>query len=141
MRLDHANGILVPKGIRELVPTLRENSVCWYDRNWMRNHINILSLEEFLQLLALYSLNLNQSNFHWLNHLFAFSLIHQWKNIFTVKSVNFHWFISEKYFSLSNQSIFTEIISGIWLIYSNLFLAIWICQISLIISRFWLIQI
>ena len=25
-----------------------------------------------------------------------------------------------------NQSIFTEIISGIWLIYSNLFLAIWI---------------
>ena len=29
-----------------------------------------------------YSLNLNQSNFHWLNQLFAFSLIHQWKNIF-----------------------------------------------------------
>ena len=47
----------------------------------------------------------------------------------------------KKYFSLLNQSIFTEIISEVWLIYSNLFLAIWISQISLIISRFWLIQI
>ena len=66
---------------------------------------------------------------------------HKWiwiSQISTVKSVNFHWFISEKkYFSLSNQSIFTEIISEIWLIYSNLFLAILISQISLIISRFW----
>ena len=75
--------------------------------------------------LVIYTLNLNQSNFHWLNQWFAFSLIHQWK----------------KYFSLPNQSIFTEIISEIWLIYSNLVLAIWISQISLIISRFWLIQI
>ena len=47
----------------------------------------------------------------------------------------------QKYFSLSNQLIYTEVISEIWLIYSNLFLAIWISQISLIISRFWLIQI
>ena len=54
--------------------------------------------------------------------------------IFTDSSVN-------KYFSLPNQSIFTEIISKIWLIYSNLFLATWISQISLIISRFLLIQI
>ena len=45
----------------------------------------------------------------------------------------------KKYFSLLNQLIFTEILSEIWLIYSNLFLAIWISQISLIISRFWLI--
>ena len=37
--------------------------------------------------------------------------------------------------------ISTKVISEIWLIYSNLFLAIWISQISLIISRFWLIQI
>ena len=77
------------------------------------------------QALSIPSLIGNQLNFHWLNQLFAFSLIHQWK----------------KYFLLSNQSIFTEIISEIWLIYSNLFLAIWVSQISLIISRFWLIQI
>ena len=61
-----------------------------------------------------------------------FSLLNQL--IFTGSSV-------EKYFSLSNQSIITVIISEIWLIYSNLLLAIWISQISLIISRFWLIQI
>ena len=57
------------------------------------------------------------------------------------KKSNFDWFNQWFAFSLSNQSIFTEIISEIWLIYSNLFLAIWISQISLIISRFWLIQI
>ena len=79
-----------------------------------------------------YSLNPNQSNFHWLNQWFAFSLIHQWKNIFTDKSVNFHW---------PNQLIFVEVISEIWLIDSNLFLAIWISQILLIISWFWLISI
>ena len=62
-----------------------------------------------------------------------FSLLNQWK-IWLI----WQWKI---FFSLSNQSIFTEIISEIWLIYSNLFLAIWISQISLIISRFWLIQI
>ena len=38
-----------------------------------------------------HSLNLNQSNFHWLNQWFAFSLIHQWK----------------LYFSLLSQLIFT----------------------------------
>ena len=70
------------------------------------------------------SLNLNKSNFHWLNQWFAFSLIYQ----------------RNKYFSLLNQLIFTEVISEIWLIHSNLFLAIWISEISLIISRFWLIQ-
>ena len=63
-----------------------------------------------------------------------FSLIESVICLFTDSSV-------KKYFSLSNQSIFTEIISEIWLIYSNLFLAIWINQISLVISRFWLIQI
>ena len=63
-----------------------------------------------------------------------FSLIESVVCPFTGSSV-------KKYFSLLNQSIFTEIISEIWLIYSNLFLAIWISQISLIISRFWLIQI
>ena len=41
----------------------------------------------------------------------------------------------EKYFSLLNQLIFTEVISEIWLIRSHLFLAIWISQISLIISE------
>ena len=44
-------------------------------------------------------------------------------------------------FSLLNQLIFTEAISRILLIYSNLFLAIWISQISLMISRVWLIDI
>ena len=39
------------------------------------------------------------------------------------------------------QLIFTEVINEIRLIPSNLFLDIWISQISLIISRFWLIQI
>ena len=63
-----------------------------------------------------------------------FSLIKSVIYLFTDSSV-------KKYFSLSNQSVFTEIISEIWLIYSNLFLAIWISQISLIISRFLLIQI
>ena len=58
-----------------------------------------------------------------------FSLIESVICLFTDSSV-------KKYFSLSNQSIFSEIISEIWLIYSNLFLAIWISQISLIISRF-----
>ena len=49
----------------------------------------------------------------------------------------------KKYFPLLNQLIFPEIINEIWLIYSNLFLAIWISQISLIIvlllwqSRTW----
>ena len=47
----------------------------------------------------------------------------------------------KKYISLLNQLIFTEAISGIWLISSSLFLAIWISQISLITSRFWLIHI
>ena len=63
-----------------------------------------------------------------------FSLIESVICLFTDSS-------EKKYFSLLNQSIFTEIISEIWLIHSNLFLAIWISQISLIISRFWLIQI
>ena len=91
----------------------------------IQNNFDILRSGYFISIIATrvfknkitiisYSLNLNQPNFHWSN---------QWK----------------KYFSLSNQSIFTEIISEIWLIYSNLFLAIWISQISLIISRFWLI--
>ena len=44
-------------------------------------------------------------------------------------------------FSLLNQLLFTEVISKIWLIHSNLFVAILIGQISLIISRFWLIQV
>ena len=61
--------------------------------------------------------------FLWLNQL-----------IFTDSSV-------EKYFSRLNQIIFIGVISEIWLILSNLFLAIWISQISLIISRFWLIQV
>ena len=47
----------------------------------------------------------------------------------------------EKIFSQLNKLIFTEVISEIWLIPSNLFLAIWISQISLIISRFSLIHI
>ena len=63
-----------------------------------------------------------------------FSLIESVICLFTDSSV-------KKYFSLSNKSIFTEIISAIWLIYSNLLLAIWISQILLIISRFWLILI
>ena len=63
-----------------------------------------------------------------------FSLIESVICLFTDSSV-------KKYFSLLNQLIFTEIISEIWLIYSNPFLAILISQISLIISRFWLIQI
>ena len=48
-----------------------------------------------------------------------FSLIEAVICLFTDSSV-------KKYFSLSIQSIFTEIISAIWLIYSYLFLAIWI---------------
>ena len=63
-----------------------------------------------------------------------FSLIESVICLFTGSSVN-------KYFSLLNQLIFTERISEIWLIYSNLFLVIWISQISLIVSRFWLIHI
>ena len=83
-----------------------------------------ISFEQFLHV-SVRSLNLNQSNFHWLNQWFAFSLNHQWK----------------QYFPLLNQFIFTEVISEIWLFRSNLFLAIWISQISLIISRFLLIHI
>ena len=80
---------------------------------------------------------------HWLFSLYGllsksesvkFSLIESVICLFTNSSV-------KKYFSLLNQSIYTEIISEIWLIYSNLFLAICISQILLIISRFWLIQI
>ena len=79
----------------------------------------------YLRVISTFK-NLNQSNFHSLNQWFALSLIHQCTRYmyFTVKSVNFHLFVSE-----------------IWLIYSNLFLAIWISQISLITSRFFLIQI
>ena len=48
---------------------------------------------------SFYSLNLNQSNFQWLNQWFSFSLLNQLiftdssvkKIFFTVKSVNFHW--------------------------------------------------
>ena len=88
----------------------------------LTNHFLIFSP---LICKKVYSLNLNQSNFHWLNQRFAFSLNHQWK----------------QYFPLLNQLLFPEVISEIWLIRSNLFLAIRISQISLIISRFWLIHI
>ena len=100
-----------------------ENSVTVHDfivniikilLHWEKNAIES---KAFLSK-SMHSSNLNQSNFHWLNQWFSFSLIHQWKDFF-----------------------FNEIISEIWLIYSNLFLAIWISQISLIISIFWLIQI
>ena len=127
--------------------------------NWLSDVVIV-----FRKYFYGYSLNLNQSNFHWLN---------QWKKYFSPSNqsifteivseiwliysklflaisisqfsliISRFWLIHQwkKYFSLSNQSIFTEIISEIWLIYSNLFLAIWISQISLIISRFRLIQI
>ena len=81
------------------------------------------------------SLNPNQSNLYWLNQWFAFSLIRQWKKYFSL--VN-QW---KQYYALLKQLIFTAIISEICLNHSNLFLAIWIGQISLIISRFLLIQI
>ena len=81
-----------------------------------------------------YSLNLNEIC------IFTDSSVK--KIFFTVKLVNFNWLNQwKKYFSLLNQFIFTKVISEIWLIYSNLFLAIWNSQISLIISIFWLIQI
>ena len=51
------------------------------------------------------------------------------------------WINEKKCFSLLNQLISTDVISENWLIYSKLFLAIWISQISLINSRFWLIEI
>ena len=38
--------------------------------------------KSIFKIIYLYSLNLNQSNFHWLNQWFSFSLIHHWKNIF-----------------------------------------------------------
>ena len=77
-----------------------------------------------------------------MNQWFAFSLVRQWEQYFSLlnQSIFIDW-ISEKYFLLLNQLIFTEVISQIWLIHSNLFLAIWIGQISLIISRFLMIQI
>ena len=102
---------------------LRENEKI-FTRRWTHSI--------FLLFLSLYSLNLNQSNFHWLNQWFALSLIQYWKQyfsllnqfIFAIGSVTFHWVINE-----------------IWLLHSNLFLDIWIGQIAMIISRFWLIQI
>ena len=72
----------------------------------------------------------------------TFNCINIEKIFFTVKLINSHWSNQlEKYISLLNQLIFTESISEIWLINSNLFLAIWISQISLLISRSWLIHI
>ena len=89
-----------------------------------------------------HSLNMNQSNFHWLNQWCDFLLNHRLKKYFSLlNQLIFTEVISEKIFLLLNQLIFTELISEIWLLHSNLFLAIWISQISLIISRFWLIQI
>ena len=73
--------------------------------------------------------------------IFSFTIRSVKMILFTLKSVNFHWFTSKKYFSRLNQLIFTEVISEILLVLSNLFLAIWINQISLINSRFLLIQI
>ena len=88
------------------------------------------------------SLNLNQSNFHWLNQWFALSLIYQRKKYFPLlNQLIFTDVISEKIFLLLNQLIYTDEISEFWQIYSNLFLSISISQIPLITSRFWLIQI
>ena len=101
---------------------------------WLKSCCNLTITWHGVEFFYVHSLNLNQSNFHRLNQWFAFSLIHQRKNIF-------HCEISGKIFSPLYHLIFTEAISEIWLIYSNLFLAIWISQISLIISRFWLIHI
>ena len=73
-----------------------------------------------------------------------FSLIEPVICIFIDSSVNKIFFtdcIREKYVSLLNQLISIEYFSEIWLIRSKFFLAIWISQISLIIGRFWLIQI
>ena len=51
------------------------------------------------------------------------------------QSISTDW-ISENYFELSNQLIFTEVISATRRTHSNLFLAAWISSISLIIIRF-----
>ena len=59
-----------------------------YNPGWESFYSKILNFRfrklsfNFLVCKSFYSLNLNQSNFHWLNQWFAFSLIHQWKNIF-----------------------------------------------------------
>ena len=67
-----------------------------YESLFINKLLNLIIIYSFSKIGNGYSLNMNQSNFHWLNQWFAFSLIHQWKNIFTVKSLNFHWLISGK---------------------------------------------
>ena len=79
------------------------------------------------------------SQIEWVICLFTDSPVKKYISLFNQLIVT-DW-ISGKKISLLNQLIFIEAISGIWLIYSNLFVAIWISQISLIISRFWLIHI
>ena len=46
---------------------------------WIKNYFNLFQIC-YIKWFT-YSLNLNQSNFYWLNQWFTFSLIHQLKNI------------------------------------------------------------
>ena len=99
---------------------------CWLPYGWTKNLIFGSILLNFLMFFVLSK-----------SESVKFSLIESVICLFTDSSV-------KKYFSLLNQLIFTdssvkkifftEIISEIWLIYSNLFLAIWISQVSLITS-------
>ena len=82
-------------------------------------HSIMKRLKWIIQSRYIILLSISESNIHCLNQ----------------------WFACDKYFSWLNHLIFTEVISETWLIHSNLFLAIWINKISLIISIFWLIQI
>ena len=110
--------------------------------NYSRNIRNLRKIEVQWKLpLATLYIWISRIFTDWISNL-SFHWFISEKIFFTAKSVNFHWLNQwKKYFLLLNQLISTEVISEIWLIYSNLFLAIWISQISLIISRFWLIQI
>ena len=69
---------------------------------------NVSTIKNVVFFKNYYSLNLNQSNFHWLNQWFApFHWFINENNIFNVKSVNFHWLISEdKIFSTVESVIF-----------------------------------
>ena len=62
----------------------------WITNCWLWCSSNEKFLIYYYSNQKFYSLNLNQSNFYWLNQWFAFSLIHQLKIYFTVKSVDYH---------------------------------------------------
>ena len=99
----------------------------FYNLYCFKNFIPIFYVEGLITSVFVRPKKLHKISIHKetkCDTLFLFTLIESVICLSTDSSV-------EKYFPLSNQLLFTKVISEIWLINNNLFLAIWISQISL----------